>query len=147
MLDFFGRRPLFLGAAVVTGCSDAVIGGFFLAERYGYDVSSLGWIPMVVVFVYIVCYTIGLCAVFCVFVGVIFPKGVRAKAVGVSIVVVAFIATVVTKLFQIVWDQLGKDCTFFMFSASTLGILVYVSKRMPETKGLKLEDVQKIINR
>lgn len=143
VVDYFGRRPLLLAGVVATGLSNGVIAAYFWAGRVGFDVSALGWIPMVMVFVFIVFYTIGLSSVFTVLVSELFAKDVRSMAVALATMHSTLLAAVVTALFQELCDDLGPDVTFGMFFGCSALSFGYLWRRMPETKGTRLDHVQR----
>lgn len=146
VVDYFGRRPLFLIGVVVTGLCNGIIAAYFWADRMEYDVGAFGWIPMLMVFVFIIFYTIGLISVYGVLVGELFAKDVRSIAAGISMMHMSLLAAIVTKLFQVSCDNLGRDSTFFMFVTCSVVAFQYLWSRMPETKGKRLDDIQKEFN-
>lgn len=146
VVDYFGRRTLLLSGVVVTGFCNAVISAYFLAIRMEFDVLALGWIPMLMVFIFIVFYTIGLASVCTLLVGEIFAKNVRAVASAVSTMNATMLSAVVTKLFQVFCDKLGQDKTFFMFFVCSMVAFWHLWRVMPETKGKQLDDIQKEFN-
>lgn len=142
VVDYFGRRPLLLVGVLVTAICNAVIAAYFWAVRMDYNVTELGWLPMMMLFVYIISYVIGLNSVFTVLLGEWFSKDVRAFAAALATMNATFIAAVVSKLFQVFCDEIGKDFTFAIFSVCSLIAFGYFWKRMPETKGMSLDAIQ-----
>lgn len=143
VVDYFGRRPLLLTGVVVTGLCNSVVSAYFWAVRMEFDVSALGWIPMLMVFLFIISYTIGLSSVFTVLSGELFAKDVRAIAAALATMSATLLAAIVTKLFQVSCDSLGRDSTFFMFFMCSVVAFRYLWSEMPETKGKRLDDIQR----
>lgn len=130
-VDRCGRRPLVLVSVAGTMLCNCVCGGIFATRRLdwwtaardgGSDpdaaaVLAMQWQWLIgTLIVYFLCYVIGICAVFSVFLGELFPMAVRPAASAVIMSVAALLATVALKLFQVVSDACGMDSMFAAFA-------------------------------
>lgn len=151
VVDTFGRRPLVLISVTGTMLCNCAVSAIFWAQRHccwtgdaatTTTMATLKWCMLAAMLVYFVCYVIGLCAVFNVFIGELFPTAVRACASATILAWAALATASVGKLFQVVSDSLGIEYTFGMFAIVGAVGLVYMWFELPETKGHSLADIQ-----
>src|SRR3546814_1611979 len=71
----------------------------------------------------------------------IFPTGVRARAMGIATVAVWLTDIVINQAFPIVRDTFGVSAMFLGCAVFLAIQLVVVARKLPETKGLPLEDI------
>ena len=77
----------------------------------------------------------------------IFPLEVRGKAVSIAVVTNFFWNTVMTFLFPVELDYIGSASTFFLYALILLTALYFINKKIPETKGLSLEEIEEFFLR
>lgn len=152
VVDRSGRRPLLLISVAGTMLGNCVCCGIFAACRHGAVaddgvvaadvVLAMQWLMVGTLVVYFLCYVIGMCAVFTVFLGEMFPTAVRPAASAVIVSLLSLLFAVVIKLFQVVSDGCGMDSTFGAFAVCGAVSLVYLWRTVPETKGLSLAEIQ-----
>lgn len=102
LVDRVGRKPLLLLSALGVGLMNGTIGTYFFFDitRPG-SVSSLGWLPLASLLVYIVCYAIGLSTVPYVIIGEMFPTNVKLYASCIAHIYTGISMFAVQKLFQV----------------------------------------------
>ena len=134
LIDKYGRRSLMLVGSFGYIISLGLVSMAFL---FGWEPAS---VP-VFFFIFIASHAIGQGAVIWVFISEIFPNKLRAagQSFGSSVhwVLAAIIPSFIPFLFQFV----GPAAVFIFFCLMMVLQLVWVTFRMPETKGLSLEEV------
>lgn len=134
-VDRFGRRALMLiGAGGLAGIY-AVLGFFYMQQ-------STGLHMLVLVMLAIACYSMSLAPVTWVVISEIFPNRIRGAAVSVAVFALWTACTVLTFTFPLLNASLGAHGTFWLYGAiSVLGFVV-ILKKLPETKGKSLEEIE-----
>ncbi|XP_026319446.1 facilitated trehalose transporter Tret1-like isoform X2 [Hyposmocoma kahamanoa] len=143
LVDRVGRKPLLLLSALGVGLMNGTVGTFFFFQDYQKaNVSSVDWIPMAALIVYIVCYAIGLSTVPYVIIGEMFPTNVKLYASCIAHIYTGIAMFTVQKLFTVVGLHFGFYTVFWGFSAFSLLGLVYMLLALPETKGKSFACIQ-----
>lgn len=102
LVDRVGRKPLLLLSALGVGLMNGTVGTFFYFQDYQKaNVSSVDWIPMAALIVYIVCYAIGLSTVPYVIIGEMFPTNVKLYASCIAHIYTGIAMFTVQKLFTV----------------------------------------------
>lgn len=146
-LDKLGRRILLLTSLGVVGICHLVLAVYFSAGRYyRNELANISWLPIVIIFVYIVASNIGIGTVPNVILGEIFPANLKALATTVYIVVATSLNMCVAKLFQVFIDSFGNDIPFWLFAGFCFSFWPYFWYALPETKGKTLNEILNKIN-
>ena len=140
LLDRAGRRPLLLsgtaGMAVgmaVTAC--AFIGG---ENLHG----ALAYVAVAGLLIYTGSFAIGLGPVFWLLIAEIYPLRIRGAAMSVATMANWGANFVVTISFLTLLNAINGVGVFFLFGFLTLVALAYFWKRVPETKGRSLQEIE-----
>jgi sugar porter (SP) family MFS transporter len=144
-IDRFGRKPLLLTGLI--GMTVALIGltlSFVALE--GYDnvkgPSILGISTVVCLVVYIASFAFSLGPVVWTMISEIFPTRVRGKAIAVATAANWGAAFVVSATFLSLIDLIGTEGAFALFAFMSILAYVWISKRVPETRGKPLEEIE-----
>ncbi len=141
LLDRTGRRPLLLfgtgGMAiglVVTACA-------FLSgdELHG----ATAYVGIAGLLIYTGSFAIGLGPVFWLVIAEIYPLRIRGQAMSVATMANWGANFVVTISFLTLLDAISAKGVFFLFAFLTVLALIYFYKRIPETKGRSLEEIER----
>lgn len=146
LVDLLGRKPLLLFAGAGTAVCSTVVGIYFFLERQHVDVSDIGWIPLLALMVFIVCYNVGITTIPYVILGEICPKHLKAIVAGLYTAVSSVFAFSVGKSFQIVSDSCGSDVAFWIFAGFSYAFIPFVWLCIPETKGKPLDVILSEMN-
>lgn len=146
VVDRAGRRILLLMSSGTMALCTILLGVFFyMKEQDAESVKSIGFLPIVAMCVFIVMFSLGFGPIPWMMIGELFApdvKGVASSMAGAFNWILAF---VVTKTFVNIKDAMGTGPTFFLFSGLSLLGLVFVFFAVPETKGLSLINIQRML--
>lgn len=141
VVDRVGRRPLLLISTAGCAIGTFVVGLYFFLQQQGVAVQSVSWIPLVVMMLYIVSYTIGLATVPFAILGELFPSNVKAVAAAMYTMFASAVGFGVAKLYQVISDEIGTYVSFWIFAVCSTFFLVFVFLLVPETKGKSLDQI------
>lgn len=136
LIDRLGRRKLMLIGSVGYILSLSAVGAAF----------QFGWLSgmtvPVLLFVFIAAHAIGQGAVIWVFISEIFPNSVRAYGQSLGSATHWILAAVVASVFPVMADRFGPAPLFLFFALMMVLQLAWVMFKMPETKGVPLEQLE-----
>mmetsp|Transcript_27370 Transcript_27370/g.64118 ORF Transcript_27370/g.64118 Transcript_27370/m.64118 type:complete len:158 (+) Transcript_27370:3-476(+) len=93
-------------------------------------------------FVFISGYQIGFGPISWTVLSEIYPNEIRGNAMALSVEVNFFAKFLTHFLFPVIQDRLGWGNTFLVFAAMIALGLIFVCVKVPETKGMTLEEIQ-----
>lgn len=111
------------------------------------DVSSVSWLPIVLVSVYMFTFSIGWGPVVWVFLGEIFPDNVKGVATGAVAGTGWFCSFIVTKFYPGLAITVGNYTCYWIFFALCVVACAFVTFFLPETKGKTLDEIQANLSR
>lgn len=136
LIDKIGRRKLMLlgsaGLCVIYG---------LMALAYMNQI--LGLPVLILVLVAISVYALTLAPVTWVLLSEIFPNKVRGVAVAVATTALWVASFILTYTFPILNNSLGAAGSFLLYGVICLLGFIFIYKRVPETKGISLEEIEK----
>ena len=135
-VDRFGRRGLMLIGAGGLAVIYAVLGTGYFAESRGVHM-------LVLVVSAIACYAMTLAPVTWVIISEIFPNRIRGAAVAVAVIGLWIACTVLTFTFPYLQNGLGAHGAFWLYGAICVVGFVVIFRRLPETKGKSLEQIER----
>jgi sugar porter (SP) family MFS transporter len=136
IVDRIGRRPLMLigtaGLAVI-----------YLAMSLCYGTHIQGWPLLLLVLSAIGCYAMSLAPVTWVVISEIFPNRIRGAAMAVAVTALWLACFVLTYTFPVLNVELRPAGTFALYALVCAGGLLFILRRLPETKGKTLERIER----
>jgi sugar porter (SP) family MFS transporter len=136
VVDKGGRRPLMLlGAAGL-----AII---YTAMGLCYYNGVKGLPMLLLVLAAIGCYGMSLAPVTWVVISEIFPNRIRGAAMSVAVTSLWIACFILTYTFPILNTSLGSAGTFWLYAAICVAGFLFILRRLPETKGKSLEDIER----
>ncbi len=139
-VDKLGRRVLMLiGAGGLAGIY-AIMG-----SAYYFQVT--GWPLLLLVILAIACYAMSLAPVTWVVLSEIFPNRIRGAAMAVATVSLWLASFLLTYSFPWLNKAFGASGTFWLYGAICIFGFMFIYKKLPETKGRSLEEIEKEIVR
>jgi SP family arabinose:H+ symporter-like MFS transporter len=136
LIDRIGRRQLMLIGSIGYILSLSAVAAAFQFSMLG------GMIVPVLLFVFIASHAIGQGAVIWVFISEIFPNSVRAYGQSLGSATHWILAAVVASVFPMMANRFGPAPIFLFFAGMMVLQLLWVIFRMPETKGVPLEQLE-----
>ena len=135
-VDRFGRRALMLLGCAGIGFFHALIGLGYLLHLKG---------PAVVgpVLATLACYGFSLAPITWVLISEIFPNRIRGAAVSVSTSALWIACFILTYTFPLLNGALGPAKTFWLYALICAAGCVFIFRRVPETKGKTLEEIER----
>jgi sugar porter (SP) family MFS transporter len=141
LLDRVGRRPLLL-----IGTAGMAIGMIVAALSFlggSHLTGGLAIVAVIGLFFYTGSFAIGLGPVFWLLIAEIYPLKIRGAAMSVATMANWGANFVVTISFLTLLNAVGGVGTFFLFGFLTLMALTYFWRKVPETKGRSLQEIER----
>ncbi|MFF7451100.1 MULTISPECIES: MFS transporter [unclassified Streptomyces] len=139
LIDRAGRRPLLLFS--LGGMALALVAlGVALGLPSGPVTNATALVCMVG---YVAAFAVGLGPVFWILAAELFPPESRARGGAVCALVNWAANLVVGQMFLPAADLVGENRVFWFFAAVSAGAVVFVVRKVPETKNRSLADVQR----
>ena len=146
LIDKVGRRPLLLiGSAGMTVALGVMAIAFLNSTGSGDSLSLTGpWgvIALVAANLFVVFFGATWGPLVWVLLGEMFPNRIRAAALGVAAAAQWIANFLITVSFPELLDRFGASIPYFMYSAFALISFFFVLAKVPETKGVQLEDME-----
>ena len=136
LIDRLGRKKLMLFGSI-----GYIISLIAVALAFQFEYLD-GLIVPVLLFIFIASHAIGQGAVIWVFISEIFPNSVRAYGQSLGSFTHWIFAAVITTIFPIYATRFGPAPLFFFFAFMMILQLLWVIFKMPETKGIALEELE-----
>lgn len=134
-VDSWGRRKLMLfgsiGLAVVYG---------FLGAAFYFELS--GWPVLALVITAIALYAMSLAPITWVVLSEIFPNRLRGVAMSIATFSLWAASFLLVFTFPIMNSALGPFGTFWAYSLICIGGFIFIKRKLPETKGKSLEEIE-----
>jgi MFS family permease len=147
LVDRIGRKPLLLSSTIGVGVAALGLAVYFcLDNRTNVDLSSVDWIPVTCLVLYVSMFSLALGVLPFTIMGEIFLPNVKGLAASVALVVHSISGTIVTKIFQIMTDDIGADSPFWLFSAYCFTSALFIAWYLPETKGKTFTEIHQEFN-
>jgi SP family sugar porter-like MFS transporter len=134
-IDRYGRRFLLLTGLSGLVLVYTVLGAFYRLHLHGKPM-------LVLVLAAIACYAMSLAPATWVVIAEIFPNRIRSSAMSIAITALWTACFVLTFTFPLLNAALGAAGTFWTYAAICLAGLVFLTFRLPETRGKTLEQIE-----
>ena len=135
MVDSWGRRKLML-----LGSAGLALIYFILGTSYFFELKGLA-ILMLVMFA-IATYSLTLAPITWVILSEIFPNNIRGAAMAIATTALWMACFVLTYTFPILNKLLHASGTFWLYAFICLSGFLFILKKLPETKGKSLEEIE-----
>jgi sugar porter (SP) family MFS transporter len=140
LLDRVGRRTLLITGSCGMAVALLTIALTFLVGGSGLP-GPAALVAIAALLAYIGSFAIGLGPVFWLLISEIYPADVRASAMSAAASANWAANFVVTISFLTLLNTISEAGTFLLFAFLTLVAIAYFWRRVPETRGLRLEDI------
>lgn len=136
-IDRVGRKPLLLW-----GIGGAILSLILAAILFAANISN-SWVVLVPVILFIACFSFSFGPVTWVIISEIFPTNYRSEAVAVSTMSLWIANWIVGQFFPLLLHGAGASVTFLVFALFSTYAFYLTWKKIPETKGKSLEEIEK----
>lgn len=137
LVDLLGRKTLFY---IGLGGMAAMLVVFGLLFHLGAE--HFGVLLLVAMLVYVACYSLSISPLFWLMSAEVFPNRLRAAGAGWATTANWTANLLISVTYLTTIDALGKDYTYWMYALVAVAAIVFVKKRVPETKGRPLEYIE-----
>ncbi len=137
LLDSIGRRPVLIFSLA---CQCIALAMLSIASYLPTDMHT--YLFLICLLLYFFGFAIGLGPVTWLIIAEIYPKAIRAKAIGLTVMINNITAFLVAGFFLTVLHKLGVANTFWLFSGVSLLGLLFVLRFVPETKKQSLAEIE-----
>jgi MFS family permease len=141
LLDRVGRRPLLLSGTAGMAVGMAITACSFLGGEHLHG--ALAVVAVVGLLIYTGSFAIGLGPVFWLLIAEIYPLRIRGAAMSVATMANWGANFVVTISFLTLLNAIDGVGVFFLFGFLTLVALAYFWRKVPETKGRSLHEIER----
>jgi sugar porter (SP) family MFS transporter len=141
LLDKVGRRPLLLAGTAGMAVGMAIVGCSFIGGSTLHG--GLALVAIAGLLIYTGSFAIGLGPVFWLLIAEIYPLRIRGAAMSVAGMANWAANFVVTVSFLTLLNAISGVGVFFLFGFLTLVALAYFWKKVPETKGRSLQEIER----
>ncbi|CAG5021021.1 unnamed protein product [Parnassius apollo] len=146
VVDRLGRRILLLVSTSGTAVGLGLLGMYFLlSERGSPAVSSIGFLPILSLVLFILTYCWGLGPLPWAVMGELFPIEVKAVASPIATAFCWILSFLVTRYFEPIADTVGMYVAFWLFGVCCVAGFLFTLFLVPETKGKSLPEIQDIL--
>jgi sugar porter (SP) family MFS transporter len=135
-VDRGGRRPLMLFGAGALALIYLALGGCFARGIHGLPL-------LLLVLAAIAAYATSLAPVTWVVIAEIFPNRIRGAAMSMAVAALWIACFILTYTFPLLNAWLGPAGTFGLYAAICLGGFLFIRRKLPETKGKTLEQIER----
>jgi sugar porter (SP) family MFS transporter len=141
LLDRVGRRPLLLSGTAGMALGMVIVALSFLGGSH--LTGALAIVAVLGLLVYTGSFAIGLGPVFWLLIAEIYPLQIRGAAMSVASMANWAANFVVTVSFLTLLNAIGGVGVFFLYGFLTLVALAYFWRKVPETKGRSLQQIER----
>ncbi|XP_018564814.1 facilitated trehalose transporter Tret1 isoform X2 [Anoplophora glabripennis] len=145
IIDRLGRKFTLMGSAIWMILSEVPLGVYIYIKQRGIDVSSISFLPLLTLIVFIVAYNSGFGPLPWVMLGEVFPSRIKVIASSVVSCISWSLAFVLTKYFEL-FISFGLAESFWFFAGCCFLGLLFSKFCVVETKGKSLQEIQEIFN-
>jgi sugar porter (SP) family MFS transporter len=137
-VDKWGRKKLMMFGSIGLTITYILLGGAYYFELKGVAVLSL-------VVIAIGIYAMSLAPIVWVILSEIFPNRIRGAAMALATFALWVACFILTYTFPLLNKSLGAAGTFWVYASICLLGFIFILKKLPETKGKSLEEIEKIL--
>ncbi|XP_045595886.1 facilitated trehalose transporter Tret1 [Procambarus clarkii] len=143
LMDRAGRKLLLIISASAMVISLVTLDVFFYekAQDEAKAVSSLGWLPLTSLIVYIIAFSVGYGPIPWVMMGELFSLNVREAASGLATMTNWTTSFIITLLFAPLQTAIGPYGVYWVFAGFCAINLIFCLLVVPETKGKTLQEI------
>ncbi|XP_018575640.1 facilitated trehalose transporter Tret1 isoform X2 [Anoplophora glabripennis] len=146
-VDIFGRKKSYWVSLIFCSLVLFFEAIYFIIDQFypELDLSSLNWMPVAGMFLYIIFSSFGLAIIPTLMLGELFSASVKGKGLNLLSVAFALSQIAITNVFYFLSSRVGFFSPFLFFGICTTISSVITVYIVPETKGKTLEEIQQLL--
>ncbi|KAJ4426148.1 hypothetical protein ANN_26957 [Periplaneta americana] len=146
LMDVAGRRILMISSQTIMFMSLGGLGTYFFFQEQDYDLTSVGFLPVMCLGIYLFFLAIGLGSMVYVVMAELFNPQARGIATTVTTMTVWLMAFLSTKFYINIVDLLGLHGCYWLFACVSIACAVFTMIMVPETKNRSLDSILRELN-
>ncbi|KAJ9597401.1 hypothetical protein L9F63_011746, partial [Diploptera punctata] len=146
LMDRVGRKILLVASLTIMTTCLTLLGVYFYLLEIGTDLSTVGYIPVVCMGIYLLCMGMGLAPINIVLFSEIFLPHVRSISASISTFVMAISSFIVTRFYNDLSNVAGVYGSFWFFAICCLLGTCFSIVCIPETKNRTVESIHAELN-
>ncbi|XP_050508126.1 facilitated trehalose transporter Tret1-2 homolog [Diabrotica virgifera virgifera] len=147
LVDRCGKRLLLMVSGLGMAIAHSILAFFFYLKNDQHaDLSSLGWLPILSIVVFIITYCLGFGPLPWAAMGEIFPGNVKSIASSATASFCWILGFFLTNYFGAVTKVMGQSASFGLFGICCVMAAAYVFKFVPETTGKNVSEIQCLLD-
>ncbi|XP_067008764.2 facilitated trehalose transporter Tret1 [Anabrus simplex] len=139
LCSHFRRKTLLLFGNVFLAVSLVALGFYFYFKHLGQDVSSIGWVPVTSLSVYVLVFNLSFSSLPLVITSEIFSPHLLGKALSINGPYTALLAFLVGKFFINLSSAVGTHGSFWIYAVFCVLGSIFIIVVLPETKDCPLQ--------
>ncbi|XP_050436601.1 facilitated trehalose transporter Tret1-like isoform X2 [Adelges cooleyi] len=146
LAKFFSMKTLLYISAVGMALTEGVLGFYFYMLSKHQDVSTIGWLPVTSLVLFIITYCLGFGPLPWAIMGEVFPANLKSVASALTASFCWFLGFVLSKSFNTLCSVIGEHFAFWMFSGFCVVALLFTIFILPDTEGKTLPEIQDMLH-
>lgn len=138
LIDKLGRKTL-----LMIGSAGMAISLIVIAITFQVGINS-GYLLLVFILIFVASFAISLGAVVWVMIAEMFPNHIRGLATAIAAMSLWIADFVVSQSFPSLLSSIGTSATFAIYAVMSIFTFFFSWKKIPETKDVALEDIEKL---
>lgn len=147
LVDRFGRKFLLVTSEAIMCMGMLGIGTYFMLNERGYDLSAFRWLPVVCIAACSIAFSFGLGPVTFILLGELFTQEAKSVVAPICSTLNFLLMFVVGLTFLMLTSVIGCGLTFLMYGVVLIAALTFAIFAIPETKGISLQGIQKLLEK
>ncbi|PSN57528.1 hypothetical protein C0J52_01615, partial [Blattella germanica] len=145
-MDSLGRKTLLLGSQIVMAICLGCLGTYYYFQNLGADMTSVAFLPVICVSVYLFSIGFGIAPVTYVLISELFHPDIRGIVTTIVTTNIWTLAFLVTKLYPLLLGLLEMHGCYWAFASVCVICMIYTIFQIPETKSRSLESILQELN-
>ncbi|XP_033366267.1 sugar transporter ERD6-like 5 [Bombus vosnesenskii] len=144
-VEFVGRRTFLLISTAGSCLTLNILATYLLLVEHKYNISNFSIVPVIDLIIYQVVFQLGLGTLSNVLLCDLFPTELKGFVGAIIIIFDGIIGFTVSKLYQVITDNVGSYAIYFIFTASCFLAYIVVFLWIPETKGKTYHEIKALL--
>uniref|UniRef100_A0A6V7IX18 Major facilitator superfamily (MFS) profile domain-containing protein n=1 Tax=Bracon brevicornis TaxID=1563983 RepID=A0A6V7IX18_9HYME len=141
VIERIGRRPLLFASTLGLAAGHIVLGILFLIQSLSYDISSIGWLPIVAICSLAIAASVGLGPLCFTVSNEVYHPDAASFCGALTLFMFSLASFVTAKFYPIIGDSIGLHYCFFLMASLCICTFLLIFFLIPETKGRTRESI------